>query len=307
MQKLVFISFLLLSVQHLFATGQRPDYLIVGLDTLPIIHSNPLNQYFNENNIDFYQMIVAPYSTINNPDGTTTEFLTSSNCWRGFVAYWRLENDSLKLNNIEACCTCVPLESEEIILKIFGQSSVFASWYSEALRVSTGKLFSGADLGYNSIYEYEDVLQIENGVLKSKQRNSNIELIKQIKLDNKLYTQIPTLKDTLLFYLNKNIDWKKKDNTDCACSDSFILTYGKKGEIKKVELIKIQYEFDNLWYRLYEWRFDKKCSRRIKSGIKPLSLSYLEAHRDFKIEISLFYDKFLQLRECRHYFKPLYD
>jgi hypothetical protein len=307
MQKLVFISFLLLSVQHLFATGQRPNYLIVGLDTLPIIHSNPLTQYLNENNIDFYQMIVAPYSTVNNPDGTTTEFLASTSCWRGYVAYWRLENDSLKLNSIKACCTCVPLESEEIILKIFGQSSVFASWYSETLRVSTGELFSGSDLGYNSIYEYEDMLQIENGVLKSKQRNSNIELIKQIKLDNKLYAQIPTLKDTLLFYLNKNIDWGKIDNTDCDCSDSFILTYKKKGEIKKVEFIKYQDEFDNIWYRLYEWRFDKKCSRRIKSAIKTLSLSYIEAHRGFKIEIRLFYDKFLQMRECRHYFKPIPD
>jgi hypothetical protein len=306
MKKLVIISILILSVQHLLATGQRPDYLIVDFDTIPI-HSNPLKQYLDKNNIDFLQEIVAPYSKVTNPDGTTTEFITSTSCWRGYVAYWRLKNDSLILNSINPCCTSVPMKSEEIILKIFGQNNVFANWYSGTLSLPAGELFSGADMGYNSIYEYEDKLQVENGLLKSKKRISNIELIEQLKLDNKLYGQIPTLKDNLLFYLKKNIDWKKIDNTNCDCSDSFILSYDKNGRVKKVEYIKLQDETDNIWYRLYEWRFDKKCSRRIKSAIKALSLEYLYAHRDFQVEIKLFYRDYLEMWECHHYFRPVSD
>lgn len=306
MKNTLIILILLFSISKAHSTGQVPDYLIQGKDTVPI-YNNPLKQYFDKNDYDFFKDIISPFIEVKNADGTRTQYFSGTNCWRGYVAYWRLENDSLKLNSINPCCNCVSMTSAEIILKIFNTNNVFANWYNGVLTVPKGQLFSGSDMGYNAIFEFEDKLQIENGLLKSKQQISNIELIEQIKLDNKLYAQIPTLKDTLFFYLNKNIDWAKIDDTDCDCSDSFILTYDKNGEIKKVEYIKLQDETDNLWYKLYLWKFDKICSRRIKSAIKSLSLDYLDAHRDFKIEIELFYDKSLNMWECRHYFRPISD
>ena len=295
-----------MSVNNVFSTGQRPDYLIMGNDTVPIF-SNPLNQYFDQNDFDFYEDIIKPYSIVKNPDGTTTEYFAGTNCWRGYVAYLSLENDSLKLNSINPCCDCVPMTSEEIILKIFGNNNVFAQWYNGTITVPKGELFSSSDMGYNAIYEFEDKLQIENGVLKSKQRISNIELIKQIKLDNKLYAQIPTLKDTLLFYLSKNLDWGNLDKSNCDCSDSYILTYNKNGQITDVELIKYQDDSTTIWDKLYDWRFDKICSKKVKSAIEPLSLKYLNSHRDFKIEIDLFYQDHLEMWECRPYFRPISD
>jgi len=286
------ILLLLLGISPVYSTGQYPDYLIQGQDTVPIFN-NPLEQYFekvgNRELIDF-----------ENPCWSTA-------CWRGYKAYWELKTDSLFLVKVTSCHDDCNESKDANLLAMFGKKRPFASWYNGTLTVPKGELFSGSDMGYNAIFEFEDKLQIENGLLKSKQQISNIELIEQIKLDNKLYAQIPTLKDTLFFYLNKNIDWKKIDDTDCDCSDSFILTYDKNGEIKKVEYIKLLDETDNLWYKLYLWRFDKKCSRRIKSAIKSLSLAYLNAHRDFKIEIELFYDKKLEMWECRHYFRPISD
>lgn len=286
------ILILLLGINRAFSTGQYPDYLIQGQDTVPIFN-NPLEQYFEK--VGKRELI-----DFENPCWSTA-------CWRGYIAYWELKNDSLFLIKVTSCHDDCTESKEANLFAMFGNQRPFASWYNGTLKAQMGELFSGSDMGYNAIYEFEDKLQIVNGVLKSKQRISNIELIEQIKLNNKLYAQIPTLKDTLLFYLNKNIDWKKKYNTICDCSGSFILTYDKNGEIKMVEYIKLQDETDNIWYRLYEWGFDKKCSRRIKSAIKSLSLEYIDAHRDFKVEIELFCLKSLEMWECRHYFRPISD
>jgi hypothetical protein len=172
MKKLFTILILFMFVQRVFSTGQRPDFLIMGADTVPIF-SNPLKQYLDKNKFDFFEEIIEPYSVVNHSDGTKTQYIIESSCWRGYVAYWRLENDSLKLSRIHSCCSCVPMTSEEIILKIFGKTDVFADWYNGSITVPKGELFMGSDMGYNAIYEYEDKLQIENGVLKSIQQVSN--------------------------------------------------------------------------------------------------------------------------------------
>lgn len=286
------ILILLLRICTAYSTGQYPDYLIQGQDTVPIFN-NPLEQYFEK-------VGNRELKDFENPCWSTA-------CWRGYKAYWELKNDSLFLVKVTSCHEDCGESKDANIFAMFGNERPFASWYNGTLTAPMGELFSGSDMGYNAIFEFEEKLQIVNGVLKLKQRISNIELIEQIKSDNKLYAKITTLKDTLLFYLNKNIDWEKIDNTNCDCSDSFILTYDKNGEIKRVEYIKLQDDSDNIWYRLYLWRFDKKCSRRIKSAIKSLSLKYIDAHRDFKVEIVLFYGKSLEMWECRHYFMPISD
>jgi hypothetical protein len=288
---ILIISVLFLTISRAYSTGQVPDYLIIGQDTVPMFN-NPLEQYFeqvkNRELIDFH-----------NPCWSTA-------CWRGYKAYWELKDDSLFLLKITSCHKNCGESKDANLFAMFGNNRPFASWYNGTITVPKGELFSGSDMGYNAIYEYEDKLIIENGVLKSKRQISNVELIEQIKLDNKLYSQIPGLKDTLLFYIKK-LDWEKLDNSNCYCWDSYSLTYNKNGQIIDVELIKYQDDSTTIWDKFYNWRFDKKCSNKIKSIIKPLSLSYLDSHRDFKIEIELFYGDYLEMWECRHYFKPITD
>lgn len=278
-----------LSISKAYSTGQVPDYLIIDKDTVPIFN-NPLEQYFeqvkNRDLIDF-----------NNP-------YESSACWRGYKAYWELKDDSLFLLKITSCYENSSESKDANLFAMFGNIRPFASWYNGTITVPKGELFYGSDMGYNAIYEFEDKLVIENGVLKSKRQISNIESIQQIKLNNKLYSQISDLKDTLMAYINK-LDWEKLDNSNCDCWDSYILTYAKNGQISDVELIKYQDDSTTIGYKFYVWKFDKKCSKKIKHIIKPLSLSYLESHRDFKIEIELFYGDHLEMWECRHYFEPI--
>lgn len=288
---ILIISVLFLTICKVYSTGQIPDYLIIGQDTVPIFN-NPMEQYFEQVNkrelIDFY-----------NPCWSTA-------CWRGYKAFWELKNDSLFLLNITSCDKNCIGSKDANLFAMFGNNRPFAYWYNGTITVPKGELFSYADMGYNAIYEYEDKFIFENGVLKSQGQISNVELINRMKLDNKLYSQIPGLKDTLLFYL-KQLDWEKLDNSDCFCADSYILTYKKNGHIHDVELIKYQDDSTSIWDKFYDWRCDKRCSKKIKFIIKPLSLSYLDSHRDFKIEIDLFYDDQLKIWKCRHYFAPITD
>lgn len=290
MKKTIFIiSALILTISKTYATGQVPDYLIIGQDTFPIFN-NPLEQYFEQVKsrelIDFHN----PFS--------------STACWRGYKAYWEIKDDSLFLLKITSCHNDYGESKDANLFAMFGNNRPFASWYNGTITVPKGELFSGSNMGYNAIYEYEDKLVIEKGVLKSKRQISNIELIEQISLENKLYSQILGLKDTLLFYIKK-LNWEKLDKSNCYCWDSYILTYNKHGQISNVQLIKYQDDSTTIWDKFYDWRFDKKCSKKIKSIIKPLSLSYIDSHRDFKVEIELFYSDHLEMRKCIHYFKPI--
>lgn len=286
----LFIIYSFLCLGKAFATGQTPDYLIIGNDTVPI-YNNPLEQYFDK--VGKKELI-----DFQNPCWSTA-------CWRGYMAYWELKNDSLFLLRITSCVEhCGDEARDANIFAMFGNNKPFASWYNGTLTIPRGELFSGSDMGYNAIYEYEDKLLLENGVLKSQYRISNMSYIERIKLDNELYSKIPELKDTLLVYL-KNLDWEKLDNSNCECWDSYILTYTKEGKINDVELIKFRDDSTTLGEKIYDWRFDLKCSRKIKSALKPLSLSYVNSHRDFKIEIELFYGEELEIWECNLYFRRL--
>ncbi len=300
---LILFLILLLNIKHAYSTGQQPDYLIIEKDTFEIF-SNPLGQYFELNKYDFIQEIVNPFSIIHHSDGSSTELCYNSACWRGYEAYWKLENDSLKLVKIIPCCSRVELTSEEIIYKIFGKNNVFGNWYTGSIIAPYGQLFSGSDMGYNAIYENEFKFTFENGILKSKSTFSNLKWIEEIKLDHKLYDQIKDLKDTLIFNLKK-LNWKKLDDSNCYCSDSYILSYTKHGKLNSVELIKNIDDSTTIAEKIYLWSFDKKCSNKIESALKKLSLSYLNAHRDFKIQIKLYYSKQLIIQECYHYFKPI--
>lgn len=286
------ISVFFLIISKVYSTGQVPDYLIIGKDTVSIFN-NPLEQYFEQVNnrelIDFHTSC------------------WSSGCWRGYIAYWELKDDSLFLINITNCVKNCRESKDANLFAMFGNNRPFASWYNGTIRVPKGEVYSYSSMGYNAIFEYEEKLLFENGVFKSQTQISNLELIEEMKLDDKLYSQIRGLKDTLLFYLNK-LNWEKLDKSKCYCWDSYILTYNKNGDIIEVELIKYQDDSTTIMDKIYDWRFDKKCSKKIKSIIKPLSLSYFDSHKDFKILIDLYYDDdHLIIMECSTYFKPIND
>jgi len=284
-----------------FSTDQKPDYLIINNDTLSIF-SNPLEQYFRKKKTNFNKLFEEYYSE-NLPNGLTLEYIIPTNCWRGYVAYWKIKNDSLKLVTVEDCCNCIKMSSNQIIEKIFGKQKEFADWYSGTLTIPKGKMFSGSNMGYSAISEYEEKIEIKKGIVINKYTKSNKKLIEYIRADEEFTKKIELLKDTLLQYIQKSMNWKKLSNSKTKwCDDEYLLSYNFLGKLKSVKLMTYHTDTTHFWKKFYNCRMNRHCSRKIKHSLKKLSLNYLKPQNRFMIKITLNYNNELKIIECNRYY-----
>lgn len=111
-----------------------------------------------------------PYHAAINKLNTST--VMSTNCWRGYVGEWKIENNKLLLVKINTGSGEIPLHKlfRPWYIRLFKKDSVeagpiFASWYSGVIRVPQGKLLQYVHMGYESIYESELMLLLSKGVL----------------------------------------------------------------------------------------------------------------------------------------------
>ena len=162
-------------------------------------------------------------------------------------------------------------------------------------------------MGYNAIYEHELLIEIESGNFKNQSLISNRAYIQSVKNENKLHEQILGLKDTILYYLNLDLDWEKLNNANLFCTDSYLLSYNENGILKDVKLITYHDDSTTLGDKFYYWRIDNKCSKKIKKALIQFPLSFLNPHRDFIIEIELFYREKLEMWMCRLHYERVSD
>ena len=150
------------------ATGQIPDLIIIGKDTLmlqtcPIEHDSILRNQVSEH--------------------LSKEGLSTA-CWRGYQALWKIEGDKLILKKIEdskslfAYPDTVP-EVTVDLNDIFNQyqdkeGRVIASWFSGELKVVSGEQIYYVHMGFERDYENETDYQVEQGkiISKTSYRNS---------------------------------------------------------------------------------------------------------------------------------------
>ncbi len=267
------------------STGQIPDLLLYEKDTLDLFN-NPLTQYFEK----FGKRDIP---------GVKND-CHSSACWRGYQATWLLQNDSLFLVRITSCCNYPDGPTEGDLKAMFGKKIVFASWYNGTLRIPRGEIWDYADMGYNATYEYEERLHIESGKLIGKDIHSNVDWIQYQIMEKKLNEKIQDLSDTLKYYISKNINWEKLDDTYFMCDDFYLLEYSRDGKLSHVELGTNYIDSNStLGDKIFEYRANSKCSRQIRKAIKELTLHFIDSHRDFIIRLELFYYKGeLEVWEC---------
>jgi hypothetical protein len=141
-----------------FATHQTPDYLIIDKDTLPI-YSNPLESYFDN--------CERPASIAE---------MTSTACWRGYVATFRLQNDSLFLVNLQHDYKGETIDFNTIFDENTTNQPKFAYWVSHDLMVPSGKLLSYDHMGYGSTYDTETDYSFKNGLFKSQHECQRLAL-----------------------------------------------------------------------------------------------------------------------------------
>ncbi|MCZ8090924.1 MAG: hypothetical protein O9282_14035 [Flavobacterium sp.] len=148
---IVIVSFVISNINSVFATGQIPDYLIIEKDTLSL-HCNPLENYFQKNPI--------PNDLIK---------VTSSALWRGYIAYFKIVDNKLIVENIYKQDIQNPEKGvfkEELISiykDIFGDKPNFECDFDGVLICPKGKQISYVHMGYSSTYEKYLLIEIKNG------------------------------------------------------------------------------------------------------------------------------------------------
>lgn len=155
--KLLFTFVFLVSTKS-FATAQVPDYLIIDKDTLQI-QSNPLEKYFETN----------PFSS------NLIHSVSSAN-WRGYIAYFKFLEGKLVVENIykedykENSKGETDFFLTSIYKDVFGTNSNFeCDFYSGLLICPLGNMIEYVHMGYSSLYENYNLIEIKNGInIKSK-------------------------------------------------------------------------------------------------------------------------------------------
>jgi hypothetical protein len=217
MMRLFILSLLLYSnsSQFLFATAQFPELLIVEKDTIKM-YTNPLEAYFErkgERSIGNIEMV--------------------SSCtalWRGYVATWKLTNDSLflvgiKISGHSKTASAIGITEE------FKSSSVFANWVSLSVICPYGNLIQYMHQGYSSIYEYEKEFEFINGLLKSAKVYNNSASKLSAFTENT---------DTLWQFIYQNMDWAMIEEQKVDRKSKIVLQIqpDATGKIKDVQVIR---------------------------------------------------------------------
>jgi len=261
---LIFNAFVALS------SPQIGDLYIIGNDTFSI-DSYPLFEYFEKF-----------------PNSELEIFLKRDNFRaislnRGYIATWKIENDSIFLIDIN-------IKNKEVILKKtfnenYKNNKVFAFWISYNIYVPNGKLIWMDSYTYWKIYEKEICYKFHKGKLRSV--NQYVNYIHEGDKIPRGNTE--DIQDTIFSQISYNIDLEFVAK-DCNFLD-YLVTINSNGKISKIRLSPIwDTKWQNYWYSISE----KRCRKRIKKSIKQLNFDNLRMYgKPFyeKIYISFYYDK----------------
>lgn len=231
----IIIILLFLITNKTIASPQSPDLLIYNGDTTRV-YTLLLEKYFNQikknNDVD------GQLFGFNFRDGATL------NCWRGYQAIYKIENDSLFLEQITFCNEFYYSDSIDIkeskrrIKDIFGEKvkdgKVLIDWYSGNLSFSKpGSVILRWDGVFYTSYEEEILIEISKGnILNITEIKNYADEISRI---NRRY------KDTVsnvIFEQIQKIKWKDTDKFDC--SEKYLIKIGKEGRVIDVKMIKYQ-------------------------------------------------------------------
>lgn len=208
-------SFIVLS-KFGFSTAQYGDILIVDKDT-SWINSNPLEEYFDKKGA----------RTIG--DKSFDNILKCSALWRGYVATWKLENDSLFLVRLQSDYCTKPNEID--LNPEFGTNRVFASWVSSSLLRPEGNMLQYIHAGYMSIFEAMTYLKFKRGILKNTTTENYLE-----KNSERVYPGKHYLTDTIRTIILKEIDLEERTSLPDSGGCFLVVQFDEKGFIDSMSI-----------------------------------------------------------------------
>lgn len=90
-----------------------------------------------------------------------SSFVLSTGCWRGYIGSWKLKGGKLYLVDVRGR------------YYYDGDEPIFANWVTCGLRIPDGELLQYVHMGFGSVYEYENHIKIENGIVIQERRIDN--------------------------------------------------------------------------------------------------------------------------------------
>jgi hypothetical protein len=265
--RILIIILLLLTGKDLNASPQRPDYLIYKGDTLPV-----------------YNLILEKYLTeINQTDkgslfGLKFRDGASLNCWRGYQAIYKIENDSLFLTDIIECGELQYKkfidkdESNRKITNIFKNQikngKVFIDWYSGNFSLPKSTILRWDGVFYTS-FEKEILIKVDKGEIKYiKPIDNYIDNPNRI---NRRYND--TISNVLFERIkSKKLNWKKLD--DCLCAEKYLVTINKNGKVTKVEMA--DYQSKDTINKYWDRKDYNLCVKSIYKAVKGLDFDVIK-------------------------------
>ena len=272
MKRILTIILLSFYVSNSFATSpQVPDYLIYKNDTIPT-YNLLVEKYLQTRKDDKGRLFDLSFR--NSIDGTEG---TSSNCWRGYQAIYKIENDSLFVSAIIDCHSLEnPTEiSKNYIEKLFGEKvkngKVFVDWYSGNISFPA-KRNDNKEIRWDGVFErtfmYETAIKVNNGkAIEISEQQNYIDLINGI---NRLKRD--SISD-ILFNSIKNYKWTKLDKFDCG--ERYTVVIGKNGKITDVVMTDYQTEelVKEYWDTKREYNY---CVKSVKKALSKLQFDILK-------------------------------
>lgn len=238
-----------------------PDYIIYKGDTIPI-YNLILEKYFQK----------IEKSDKGSLFGLKFRDGASLNCWRGYQAIYEIENDSLYLKNIIDCgeIKINKSASENRMNEIFGNKvingKVYIDWFSGDFTIPNGELLRW-DGVFHKTFEKEILIKVNNGKVRKIFKVENY--IDNPKRINRKYGD--TVSKVMFNELNK-LNWNNKKDFDC--SEKYLVTIGKNGEVTKVIMPEYQTkkEIKEFWER-NEYNY---CLKTVLKGLKDLKFDILK-------------------------------
>jgi hypothetical protein len=266
---LLSIFLLTLSTFRLFASPQMPDYIIYKGDTIAT-YNLILEQYLERQDTAKTEKLFG-LSFRNSTNGSF-----SFNCWRGYQAIYKIDNDSLFLVDI---ITCGERRNGKIDIvasikkmkDVFGDNvisdRVYINWFSGDLNFPLSNKVLRWDGVFYTIYEKETVISIAFGkILKTENVNNYVDNPKAI--DRKDKNKI----SDILFKKIKKAKWINIDSIDC--SEKYLVTIGKDGKVSKVTMLEYQSpdSIDKYWEK-NEYNY---CVNTIFNALKKLEFDIIK-------------------------------
>ena len=152
--KKIYVLLMFFLPLNVFACRQMTDILIWKGDRFGL-HSEPLSLHSEYDSL-WMQITEILWSV---------EGGVSTICGQGYIAEWVILNDSIFLYEIHSCEIDFKINLKDIFPEIGDNERLFASWVNGELYVPQGKEI--ADFGRKGLFEYETVLNVENGVIKN--------------------------------------------------------------------------------------------------------------------------------------------